>query len=313
MKTFFKLFLIVLCLIFIYLNLKESQNIIDGITNFGLIKISKIILLCMLTIFIYCKLILITLRHLGNLKILNRKWNLIYFNSQFLNSIPFLGILYRAKQLKNLNLGYDKFFAIYLLITWLYLFLSLLVISFELLIFIPDYKFLNIKLYYLTSTCGIFIIILPLLFLKLIKLMFTKYLTKNNYLSKVKILLTIFDITKYDAKFVKNFFSLFMLLHLLEFLTFFELTTGLILEISLYKSYLFFIGMSLVDTINILPQNILVSEIGYGFVTKFIEQDFQLGVISKLYLRFTIFVSSILIAIIYNIYILQKKLKRLQI
>jgi len=313
LKTFFKLFLIVLCLIFIYLNLKESQNIIDGITNFGLIKISKIILLCMLTIFIYCKLILITLRHLGNLKILNRKWNLIYFNSQFLNSIPFLGILYRAKQLKNLNLGYDKFFAIYLLITWLYLFLSLLVISFELLIFIPDYKFLNIKLYYLTSTCGIFIIILPLLFLKLIKLMFTKYLTKNNYLSKVKILLTIFDITKYDAKFVKNFFSLFMLLHLLEFLTFFELTTGLILEISLYKSYLFFIGMSLVDTINILPQNILVSEIGYGFVTKFIEQDFQLGVISKLYLRFTIFVSSILIAIIYNIYILQKKLKRLQI
>ena len=313
MKTFFKLFLIVLCLIFIYLNLKESQNIIDGITNFGLIKISKIILLCMLTIFIYCKLILITLRHLGNLKILNRKWNLIYFNSQFLNSIPFLGILYRAKQLKNLNLGYDKFFAIYLLITWLYLFLSLLVISFELLIFIPDYKFLNIKLYYLTSTCGIFIIILPLLFLKLIKLMFTKYLTKNNYLSKVKILLTIFDITKYDAKFVKNFFSLFMLLHLLEFLTFFELTTGLILEISLYKSYLFFIGMSLVHTINILPQNILVSEIGYGFVTKFIEQDFQLGVISKLYLRFTIFVSSILIAIIYNIYILQKKLKRLQI
>ena len=307
MKTFFKLFLIVLCLIFIYLNLKESQNIIDGITNFGLIKISKIILLCMLTIFIYCKLILITLRHLGNLKILNRKWNLIYFNSQFLNSIPFLGILYRAKQLKNLNLGYDKFFAIYLLITWLYLFLSLLVISFELLIFIPDYKFLFFKLYYLTSTCGIFIIILPLLFLKLIKLMFTKYLTKNNYLSKVKILLTIFDITKYDAKFVKNFFSLFMLL------TFFELTTGLILEISLYKSYLFFIGMSLVDTINILPQNILVSEIGYGFVTKFIEQDFQLGVISKLYLRFTIFVSSILIAIIYNIYILQKKLKRLQI
>ena len=61
--------------------------------------------------------------------------------------------------------------------------------------------------------------------------------------------------------------------------------------------------MSLVDTINILPQNILISDIGYGFVTKYVEEDFQLGVIAKLYLRFVIFISSIIIAIIYNGYI----------
>ena len=61
--------------------------------------------------------------------------------------------------------------------------------------------------------------------------------------------------------------------------------------------------MSLVDTINILPQNILISDIGYGFVTKYVEEDFQLGVITKLYLRFVIFISSIIIAIIYNGYI----------
>ena len=87
--------------------------------------------------------------------------------------------------------------------------------------------------------------------------------------------------------------------------------SGLKLDISLRESYSFFIGMSLVDSINFLPQNILISDIGYGFVTKYLEEDFQLGVISKLYLRFMIFTSSILIAIVYSIYfnIFQKKLK----
>ena len=213
MKTFFKFFLIISCLIFIYLNLRGNQDIIDNIFNFGLIKIFKIILLCVLSILIYSKLILLTLRHVCNLKILNSKWNLIYFNSQFLNSIPFLGILYRAKQLKNLNLGYDKFFAVYLMITWLYLFLTLLFISFEILIFMPDYKFLNTNLYYLTFTCGIFVITLPLIFIKLFYFMSKKYLINKNYLSKVKILLSIFDFTKYKAKFLRQFIFFFIFLH----------------------------------------------------------------------------------------------------
>ena len=141
--------------------------LIYNIFNFVFIKILKIILFCILSNLIYSKLILITLRHICSFKISNRKWNLIYFNSLFLNSIPFLGILYRAKKLKNLSLGYDKFFAIHLMISWLYLFLTLLIISFEMIIFITDYKFLNINLYYLTFICSIFVIISPLVFIRL--------------------------------------------------------------------------------------------------------------------------------------------------
>lgn len=303
MKIFFKLFLIVLCLIFIYFNLRENQSLIDEIFDLGLIKISKIIFFSTLSILIYSKLILITLRYICDLKILDRKWNLIYFNSQFLNSIPFLGILYRAKQLKNLSLGYEKFLAIYLVITWLYLFLTLLIISFEMLIFIPDYKFLNINSYYLTFACSIFVITLPVIFIRSILFIFKKYLTNKNYLPKLKSFLLIFDVTKYDTKYLKTFIIFFIILHILEFLIFFELMTGLKLEISFDKIYLIFVGMSLVDTISILPQNILISDIGYGFVTKYLEEDFQLGVITKLYLRFVIFISSIIIAIIYNGYV----------
>ena len=264
----------------------------------------------MLSIIIYSKLILITLRHVCDLKILNRKWNLIYFNSQFLNSIPFLGILYRAKQLKNLNLSYDKFFAVYLMITWLYLFLTLLIISFEILILIPNYKLMNINLYYLSLIGGIFVIILPFIAIKIIQFISKKYLTNKNYLSKIKSLSLIFDFTKYNFKFLRNFIILFIFLHIFEFLIFFELITGLKLEINFYKSYLIFVGMSLIDTVNILPQNILISDIGYGFITEYVEEDFKLGVMTKLYLRFMIFISSISIAIIYNGYIniLSKKI-----
>ena len=303
MKTFFKLFLILSCCFFIYLNLKENQNLINNIFNFELSKILKIILFCILSIIIYSKLILMTLRHICNLKILNRKWRLIYFNSQFLNSIPFLGILYRAKQLKNLNLSYDKFFAVYLMITWLYLFLTLLIISFEILILIPNYKFMNINLYYLSLIGCIFVITIPLISIKIIQFIFKKYLIKKNYLSKIKSLLLIFDLTKHDTKFLRNFIIFFIFLHIFEFLIFFELLTGLSLELNFYKSYLIFVGMSLIDTINILPQNILISDIGYGFITKYAEEGFQLGVMTKLYLRFMIFISSIFIAIIYNSYI----------
>ena len=310
MKTFFKLFLIISCFIFIYLNLKDNQNLINNLINFELFKILKIILFCTLSIVIYSKLILMTLRYICDLKILNRKWSLIYFNSQFLNSIPFLGILYRAKQLKNLNLSYDKFFAVYLMITWLYLFLTLLIISFEILILIPNYKLMNINLYYLSLIGGIFVIILPFIAIKIIQFISKKYLTNKNYLSKIKSLSLIFDLTKYNFKFLRNFIILFIFLHIFEFLIFFELITGLKLEINFYKSYLIFVGMSLIDTVNILPQNILISDIGYGFITEYVEEDFKLGVMTKLYLRFMIFISSISIAIIYNGYIniLSKKI-----
>ena len=109
---------------------------------------------------------------------------------------------------------------------------------------------------------------------------------------------------------MRQFIFFFIFLHIFEFLIFFELISGLKLDISLNKSYLIFIGTSLVDSINILPQNILISDIGYGFVTKYLENDFELGVMSKLYLRFMIFISSIVIAIVYSIHIniFQKKL-----
>ena len=133
-----------------------------------------------------------------------------------------------------------------------------------------------------------------------------KLLKKNSY----KVVYNKYLIPSVDLNFhiriynyLKNFFLFFIFLHFFEFITFFELVSGLKSDMSFYKSYLIFIGMSLIDTINILPQNILISDVGYGLLTKYVEEDFQLGVVTKLYLRFFNFNSSIIIAIIYSVYI----------
>mgnify|MGYP001330066080 CR=1 FL=1 len=58
----------------------------------------------------------------------------------------------------------------------------------------------------------------------------------------------------------------------------------------------------LIDTFNILPQNLIISEIGMGFLTDRMNFDFELGILIKIYLRFIVFFSSVFLAILYNIY-----------
>ena len=102
------------------------------------------------------KLFLITLTKLFGVKIPNDKWYLIYFNSQFLNAIPLFGIFYRAIQLKKFNLNYDKFFGIYIIITWYFVFLSLFFFSIETFFVFADIKFFQINLYVIFLILSIF-------------------------------------------------------------------------------------------------------------------------------------------------------------
>ena len=65
-------------------------------------------------------------------------------------------------------------------------------------------------------------------------------------------------------------------------------------------------GNILIDSFNIIPQNLVVSEIGLGLLTNQMNFNFELGVLIKIYYRFLLFFASIFIAIIYNIFILIK-------
>ncbi len=301
-KKIFKVLIVFICLVFIYKYIKDNDSIINIIINANYTIFLFIILLASLLIFLYSKLLLITLTDLCKIKIPKLKWYLIYFNSQFLNSIPLFGIFYRAAQLKKFNLNYDKFVGIYILISWFFLFLSLLFFSIETFFILKNFKLFDFNLSLLLLLLSLFILFIPIVFLKFVKLIISKLNIKDNYFfSKSDKLINLFLISLSDKVFLKNFFLIFFLIHFLEFFILSLLFSSLQGNIGFENSYILFMGNTLIDMFNLLPQNLIISEIGLGLLTDQMDFNFELGVLIKIYFRFIVFFSSVFIAILYNI------------
>ena len=301
-KKILKVLIVFICLVFIYKYIKDNDSIINIIINANYTIFLFIILLASLLIFLYSKLLLITLTDLCKIKIPKLKWYLIYFNSQFLNSIPLFGIFYRAAQLKKFNLNYDKFLGIYILISWFFLFLSLLFFSIETFFILKNFKLFDFNLSLLLLLLSLFILFIPIVFLKFVKLIISKLNIKDNYfVNKSDKLVNLFLISLSNKVFLKNFFLIFFLIHFLEFFILTLLFSSLQGNIGFENSYILFMGNTLIDMFNLLPQNLIISEIGLGLLTDQMDFNFELGVLIKIYFRFIVFFSSVFIAILYNI------------
>ena len=301
-KKILKVLIVFICLVFIYKYIKDNDRIINIIINANYTIFLFIILLASLLIFLYSKLLLITLTDLCKIKIPKLKWYLIYFNSQFLNSIPLFGIFYRAAQLKKFNLNYDKFLGIYILISWFFLFLSLLFFSIETFFILKNFKLFDFNLSLLLLLLSLFILFIPIVFLKFVKLIISKLNIKDNYfVNKSDKLINLFLISLSNKVFLKNFFLIFFLIHFLEFFILTLLFSSLQGNIGFENSYILFMGNTLIDMFNLLPQNLIISEIGLGLLTDQMDFNFELGVLIKIYFRFIVFFSSVFIAILYNI------------
>ena len=99
-------------------------------------------------IFLYGSLVYKILKLLTNVKLKVRAWFYIFLNSQFLDSIPFTGFIYKAFRLKKIGLSYSNFFSSYIFIffTWM---ISSSLLFFLQLVFLS--LFLNqIKVFYIS-------------------------------------------------------------------------------------------------------------------------------------------------------------------
>ncbi len=307
-KNFFKISLVLVCLYFIYKYFRENENIYNIIINVNYSKLLIIIIFISLIIFLYSKLLLITLTKLCGIKISKEKWYLIYFNSQFLNSIPLFGIFYRAIQLKKFNLNYDKFFGIYILINWFFVFLSLFLFSIESFFIFNEIKFFKIDLYLILLILSLFFFIMPIILLLFLKYIIKKIKLKSNYFfSRIEKLIDLFLQSISNKVFLKKFLIVFILIHFFEFLALIQLVDTLKEGIGFHNSFILFMGNTLIDAFNILPQNLIVSEISFGMLTNQMNFNFELGVMIKVYFRFLVFFASVFIAILYNVFILLKK------
>ena len=306
-QKIFKILIVTACLFFIYKYFKENQNIYNIIFNADYSKLLFIILIIAFIIYFYAKLFLITLTKLCGVKISNEKWYLIYFNSQFLNAIPLFGIFYRAIQLKKFNLNYDKFFGIYIIISWFFVFLSLFFFSIETFFVFADIKFFQINLYVIFLISSIFFFVFPIFFLIILKKIIVKNKFKYNFfISRLEKLIDLFLSSLSNKVFLKNFIFVFFLIHIFEFFALSQLVDSLNNDVGLKNSFILFMGNILIDSFNILPQNLIISEIGFGILTNQLNFNFELGVLIKIYFRFLLFFASVFIAILYNVFILLK-------
>ena len=306
MKTnLLKILIVTICLFFIYNYIVDNNKITQIILNTNYKTILYITLFSSIVLTLYSQIIYLTLVMVCKIKISYKKWFLIYFNSQFLNSIPLFGIFYRAAQLKKFNLNYDKFFGIYLMINWLFLFLSLIFFSLEIFLLFGNIEIININLSLILFFIGVFFLFIPIVSLRIIKYFIHKYFLNSNLLIiKIEKLIDLFLNSLKNKLFLKYFLILFAVIHIIEFLILNFLINTLVNNVTLDNVFIIFMGNVLIDTLNILPQNLVVSEIGMGLLTTKLNYNFELGVLIKIYYRFVVFFASVFIALLYNIYIL---------
>ena len=302
--NYFKYSLILTSLIFIYLFFKDNEKIIIIISEVEYNRIFFLIFFSIFLIFIYAHLTLTCLRKVCGIQINTRQWYLIYFNSQFLSSIPFFGILYRARQLKKFNLNYDKFVGIYILISWFYLFFSLLFISLESYVFFEQAILLNFRLYLIFFVSSILVFLIPFISGFILDRYISYFkIEKNFFISRIQKLIQLFILNVFNFKLVRSFFIIILVIHILEFVVISELIQSLESDINFKKTFYIFFGAQIIDALNLIPQNLIISEIGIGILTDKLDYDFELGVLIKIYMRFVIFFSSILMALLYNVYL----------
>tara|TARA_B100000787_G_C16102995_1_gene254409 strand:- start:309 stop:767 length:459 start_codon:yes stop_codon:yes gene_type:complete len=150
---------------------------------------------------------------------------------------------------------------------------------------------------------------------KLLKLFIQQSYYKNNlFFLRLNKLVGLFLSAVKNTKFFKIFLLIFIGIHLVEFFVIMLLVKSTSNLLTIDQSYILFMGNTIIDIFNIVPQNLIVAEIGMGILTDKMNYDFELGVIIKLYLRFVVFFSSVFLAILYNIiYLIFNKKKSLNV
>lgn len=290
-----KFFVIIICIILIYNNIENNVKFFDFSKKEKYVSLVLIILLSIIVIIFYSVLHFITLKKISNFNLSYKNWLNIFLKSQFLNSIPFLGIFYRAKVLNNLSFTYSNFV--------IYLF----VIKFFFLIFASI--FFTLELYYFKINFIIYLI--PLIIFGFLLLLFiSKYYKKYVIVKKKSIFqyIDIFFVNFFNVKYLSYFFIIFIIIHIFEISIFFLIVDFNNLGLNSITTFFLYITNILIDYFPITPQNFGITELGMAYMSQDLGYNFSDGIVLKINFRFFILISSLLSLICYYLYIKLNKL-----
>ena len=103
----FQLIIVFVCLVIISQIIVEEKKFLEIFLNLNFYKFFPTLILSFFITLCYSQLILNILNLTTGIKISQRKWLYIFFNSQFLDIIPFTGFIYKAMRLKKFNLSFN--------------------------------------------------------------------------------------------------------------------------------------------------------------------------------------------------------------
>ena len=256
-----------------------------------------------IVIFLYGSLVYKILKLLTNVKLKVRAWFYIFLNSQFLDSIPFTGFIYKAFRLKKIGLSYSNFFSSYIFIffTWM---ISSSLLFFLQLVFLS--LFLNqIKIFYISLLIMFFNLTLIFSF------KFIKFLIKKKFI-ELFLINKIYDIFKFvdlNLK-IKN---IMLLVKFSFFIQIFEFTLYIIsayffqYDLDLINIYEIFLVISIVGFFPITPKNIGISELVAGALLSYQGFNFIDGVMLQIFVRVLYLISVALLFSINNLLFINKK------
>lgn len=289
----FKFVLIIICFFIISYNIENNIKIFDFSNKSFKIFILILSLLIVITL-LYSILHFITLKKITNFRATYNEWLYIFLNSQFLNSIPFLGIFYRAKALNNYKVTYLNFVVYLFTIKFFFFILA------SIFFFLEIYYFkINLLNYLITF------IVIVFLSLLLIHKYYKKFFhQKRNVIFKC---INFFFVNFFNFQYLAYFFIIFIFIHILEISVFFLIVNFNNLELNSITTFFLYITNILIDYFPITPQNLGITEIGMAFVSKDFGFNFADGIILKINFRiFTLIASLISLICFYFYYKLNK-------
>lgn len=297
---FIQTLVILICLGLIAKIVLDEKKYLDIFFNLNFYNFFPSLFLSIFISISYSQLIFNILLSTTKVKISQRSWLFVFFNSQFLDTIPFAGFFYKAVRLKKFNLAYSQYLFSYLFIfvCWIILY------CFFFFVDISVYSFFSKNLDYLHY--GFIFLTVCILSFFLIYL-FNNFINNFNFKKyiflQIKELINFIKLNIFKNKNIKIFLKYGSLIHIMEFLLYFVVIQFLGLDIDFRAIFLIFLVNSIIDFFPVTPKNIGFSEFMSGLLLNLIGFNFTTGVLIKVFIRISSLLSTTILFFINNLYV----------
>lgn len=288
-----KLLVIVACFIFLYLNI-DKDLVIKIFQEINSNYILPSILFFSIYMMVYTFFIFKIYDYLYPTKLKLSSWIKIFINGSFLNSIPFLGFVYKGYRLTNYKISIKDYLFANVFISWLAITIFFLVFTLEIIFLVtPKISIFDIP---------VFLILLFISFLA-----FTSPKIASFILSNLKIKIDIINSLlfflqkKFSKKIIKHYLSYGLILHTCIFLTYFFIIKLLNIPIGLKIMIVIFLINEIIDSIPMPNNNLFVTEILGGITATFVGVGFTEFVLIKFTFRIIHLLIIIPVFVILNI------------